>query len=77
MEGVELGRAGSVTMIQLSATPNHVFCFDVLRLGPEIVERIRPLLEDASIMKLCYDARLLQLSQKLLSGSPLGTSTAG
>ena len=57
MEGVELGRKGHVTMIQLSATPTHVFCFDVQRMGGDVVQRIRPLLEDASITKLCYDAR--------------------
>ena len=57
IEGVNLGRRGRVTMIQLCAAPNQVFCFDIVRIGPEAVEGIRPMLEDPSILKLCYDAR--------------------
>ena len=35
-QGVNLGRSGRVTMIQLAAHPAHVLCFDMLRLGIKV-----------------------------------------
>ena len=57
LEGVNLGRHGQITMLQIASAPTHVYCFDVLKLGPTLFVLIKSFLEDATKIKLCYDAR--------------------
>ena len=57
LEGSNLGRRGSVTMLQVAGSPEQVYCFDVMQMGDFAFQMLKPLLEDISIVKLCYDCR--------------------
>ena len=59
MEGCSLGRNGTTSLLQLSASAHEVYIFDVLRLGPELFSvYLGPLiLSNPHILKLCYDCR--------------------
>jgi hypothetical protein len=57
-EGVELGRFGSITIVQI-ATASQCFLLDVLDLSKEdpLVCWLRRLLENSSIVKVIHDCR--------------------
>ena len=59
MEGCSLGRNGTTSLLQLSASAHEVYIFDVLRLGPELFSvYLGPhILSNPHILKLCYDCR--------------------
>jgi ribonuclease D len=59
MEGVKLGRDGTTSLIQLSASADEVYIFDVLALGQELFSatHLLPILSNPYIKKLCYDCR--------------------
>ena len=59
MEGCSLGRNGTTSLLQLSASAHEVYIFDVLMLGPELFSvYLGPLiLSNPHILKLCYDCR--------------------
>lgn len=57
LEGSNLGRGGSVTMLQIASSPEQVYCFDVMQMGDFAFQMLKPLLEDANILKLCFDCR--------------------
>jgi ribonuclease D len=52
-EGVDLGRLGSVTLVQL-ATETHCFVLDIMSQRCD-VEFLRRLLEDPSVLKIVHD----------------------
>jgi hypothetical protein len=57
MEGAPLGRVTS--LLQLAASVNEVYVFDVLALGQELFDatHLLPILTNPSILKLCFDCR--------------------
>ena len=60
MEGDRLGRHGRISLLQLAASKQVVFVFDVLALGPFLFIDdclLSPILKNPSIIKLCYDCR--------------------
>lgn len=57
LEGSNLGRRGRVTMLQIACSPEQVFCFDVMQIGDFAFQMLKPVLEDAGTVKLCYDCR--------------------
>jgi hypothetical protein len=57
IEGVNLGREGKITLLQIGTSQHRVFCFDVLALGNALFQYLKPIFESESICKLCYDCR--------------------
>jgi len=59
MEGLGLGRNGTTSLIQLSASRDEVYVFDVLALGHELfsASHLLPIFSSHNIIKLCYDCR--------------------
>ena len=59
MEGCSLGRNGTTSLLQISASAHEVYIFDVLKLGPDLFSiYLGPLiLSNPRILKLCYDCR--------------------
>jgi ribonuclease D len=59
MEGLGLGRNGTTSLLQLSASADEVYVFDVLALGHELfsASHLLPILSSHNIIKLCYDCR--------------------
>jgi ribonuclease D len=60
LEGVNLGRNGQVTLLQLAVDETCVFCFDVLLLGPALLGRhyLGPLFMSPHVVKVCFDCRV-------------------
>ena len=60
IEGVNLGREGKITMMQISTSEKMVFCFDILALGNTVFsdEYLGRILKSEKIFKLCYDCRM-------------------
>ena len=58
-EGVDLSRAGRVSIVQL-ATPDKCFLFDVLdkTAGDPLVQWLRGPLEDETVVKIIHDCRM-------------------
>lgn len=58
-EGVDLSRAGSISIVQL-ATPEACYLFDVLGKAPDdpLVAWLRGPLEDAAVVKIIHDCRI-------------------
>jgi len=58
MEGFQLGRNGTTSLVQL-ASKDTVYLFDILTLGASAfgVGGLAAILEDPAITKLCYDCR--------------------
>ncbi len=59
MEGLALGRNGTTSLLQLSASADEVYIFDVWKLGHELFSAalLLPILTSPNIIKLCYDCR--------------------
>ena len=59
MEGMTLGRNGTTSLLQLSASADEVYIFDVWTLGQELFSAafLLPILTSPIIIKLCYDCR--------------------
>ena len=59
LEGVDFGRDGRITMLQIGTDGNTVFCFDILTLGDVVfsTEYLGQILNSEQICKLCYDCR--------------------
>lgn len=59
MEGCNLGRSGTTSLLQLSASTREVYIFDVVALGRELFSAayLLPILSSPKIIKLCYDCR--------------------
>jgi DNA polymerase I-like protein with 3'-5' exonuclease and polymerase domains len=62
IEGVDLGRNdGSISLIQIAASEDEVYCFDILALGEAVFskkEYLGEIMESDKILKLCYDCRI-------------------
>lgn len=60
IEGVNLGRDGEITMVQISTSEKMVFCFDILALGSAVFSNqyLGQILNSEKIFKLCYDCRI-------------------
>lgn len=60
LEGVNLGRQGQVTLLQLAVDESCVFCFDILMLGPALLGQnfLGPLFMSPHMVKLCFDCRV-------------------
>jgi hypothetical protein len=61
IEGVKLGRSGTVSLVQVAVSENEVYCFDILALGNAIFskkEDLGEILESERILKLFYDCRI-------------------
>ncbi len=60
IEGVKLGRDGEITLLQVGANKNTVFCFDILTLGDSVFsdEYLGKIFKSETICKLCYDCRM-------------------
>ena len=57
-EGVELGRGGKITLIQIGAKGDTVYLFDVLELGKDLFSvGLKDVLESRNIYKYMYDCR--------------------
>ena len=58
-EGVDLGRGGKLTLIQLMAKDDKIFIFDVLALGESVFQNtgLREILESKEIRKVMFDCR--------------------
>lgn len=58
-EGMDLGREGEISIIQLS-TRDKCFLFDVIDLTPscELVLLLKPILENSDIMKIIHDSKM-------------------
>lgn len=59
LEGVDFGREGQITLLQIGTNKDTVFCFDILALGDSIFskEYLGQILNSENICKLCYDCR--------------------
>jgi ribonuclease D len=59
IEGVNLGREGEITLVQISTDEKTVFCFDVLALGDVVFSDpyLGQIFRSNAICKLCYDCR--------------------
>jgi hypothetical protein len=57
IEGVNLGRDGTITLLQIGINERKVFCFDILALGKDVFQYLKPIFESETICKLCYDCR--------------------
>jgi len=59
MEGKNLGRNASVSLVQIAVSPTLVYIFDVLALGASLFgpKTLLPILTDPCVLKLCYDCR--------------------
>ena len=60
LEGVNLGRNGVVSLIQIAVDENTVYCFDVLQLGKTVFdfEMLGSIFASRHILKLCFDCRV-------------------
>ena len=60
LEGVNLGRKGQVTLLQLAVDETCVFCFDVLLLGHALLgpDFLGPIFTSPHMVKICYDCRV-------------------
>jgi hypothetical protein len=61
IEGMNLGRSGTVSLVQVAVNENEVYCFDILALGDAIFstkEGLGEILESEKILKLFYDCRI-------------------
>jgi ribonuclease D len=60
LEGVNLGRQGQVTLLQMAVDEACVFCFDVLLLGPRLLgpDFLGPLFLSPHVVKVCFDCRV-------------------
>jgi len=59
LEGVDLSRAGRISIVQVS-TPARCFLIDVLGKGPDdlVVSWLRSLLQSENILKVIHDSRM-------------------
>ena len=59
LEGVDLSRAGRISIVQVS-TPARCFLIDVLGKGPDdlVVSWLRSLLQNENILKVIHDSRM-------------------
>lgn len=59
MEGLNLGRNANVSLVQIAISPYLVYIFDVMVLGLSLFETntLLPILNDPTILKLCFDCR--------------------
>ncbi|XP_072181588.1 uncharacterized protein [Diadema setosum] len=57
-EGVNLGRSGSITLLQLATMDGHVYIFDIQK-NPNLLKsgQLKQLLEDPKIIKVIHDCR--------------------
>lgn len=60
LEGVNLGRQGQVTLLQLAVDETCVFCFDILMLGPALLgpNFLGPFFMSPHVIKICFDCRV-------------------
>ena len=60
IEGVNLGRKGLVTLMQIAINESTVFCFDVLILGQHLFasQYLGSVFTSYRILKLCFDCRI-------------------
>lgn len=60
IEGVNLGRKGQVTLLQVAVDETCVYCFDVLLLGPALMGAnfLGPLFHSPHVVKVCFDCRV-------------------
>jgi exonuclease 3'-5' domain-containing protein 1 len=58
LEGVDLGRTGTISVITIATNENEIFIFDITTLGEEAFKSgLRRLLEDSRVKKIFYDLR--------------------
>ena len=59
MEGDRLGRNGRTSLLQLAASKELVYIFDIIALGASLFadDALGSILKDPAIIKLCYDCR--------------------
>lgn len=59
-EGVDLGRCGELSIIQISSRNNRCYIFDVLKLDKtsHVVLFLKKLLENQNIVKIVHDVRM-------------------
>jgi len=60
LEGVNLGRNGQLTLLQIAIDQKTVFCFDVLVLGKQLFEHrfLGGIFFSPRIVKVCFDCRV-------------------
>ena len=60
LEGVNLGRKGHVTLLQIAVDERTSFCFDILVLGQRLFgpDFLGPLFTSPRILKICFDCRV-------------------
>ncbi|EFA84207.1 3'-5' exonuclease domain-containing protein [Heterostelium album PN500] len=58
VEGLEMGKQGEISLVQVGLMSGRVFLFDVLRLGQQLFDRgLRQILESNNILKIVHDCR--------------------
>ena len=58
IEGVDLGRLGKISLVQLAPSPEQCFLLDLLAKDDPLVQWTRTLLEDRSVTKIIHDCRM-------------------
>lgn len=58
VEGVDLGRTGQISLIQLAPSPEHCFLLDVLHANDDLIKWLRAILESNEIVKVIHDCRM-------------------
>ncbi len=61
IEGVDLGRKGQISLVQLAASPESCFLLDLLHITEEtqpLVDWLRTILESEDVVKICHDCRM-------------------
>lgn len=57
VEGVDLGRKGKISLVQLSPGPERCFLLDMLSADEPLINWLRDLLESESVTKIVHDCR--------------------
>jgi ribonuclease D len=58
IEGVDLGRNGKISLVQISPSPTKCFLLDLLQPNTTLVCWLRDLLESKSVLKIIHDCRM-------------------
>ena len=62
IEGVDLGRTGQISLVQLASSPTSCFLIDLLNVNKDVsnplVDWLKCILESDKIIKICHDCRM-------------------
>ena len=60
IEGVDLGRTGQISLVQIASSPEACFLLDLLNVAKDdpLVDWLKAMLESKDIVKICHDCRM-------------------